>query len=317
MRRVALEGRFVDFLPVAYVNRRQRRWIPDSLMLCMGICKHLSQLREFHITEIQVHRLEIGVLSYLLFTKAYIVQCVHNNFEQYSLKTSESFWRFLKPLYFWLERVFAPKFDKILVFNKRASMRLINYNPQSTYLTTWYDPQFFFSSMTSPTLKPCFLFVGRMESQKNPQLFLEVAKLLDQDLEGGLEVRLIGIGSLLEKCKEMVHKLDLDAVTNFMGTVGRSELGEIMRNSSVMIMTSNFEGSPRVLYEAGACGLPIVGTSGSDPDGWLDGQNGFISTTDTARDLADKAISALKIDRLYCSSKARSKDAQYLVNLNF
>jgi glycosyltransferase involved in cell wall biosynthesis len=78
-----------------------------------------------------------------------------------------------------------------------------------------------------------------------------------------------------------VAKLELKDVF-FLGAVSDAELRELYRKASVFVLTPqqeglHFEGFGLVYLEAGAYGLPVVGTSsGGVPDAVQDGVTGLL-----------------------------------------
>lgn len=95
-------------------------------------------------------------------------------------------------------------------------------------------------------------FVGRLEEQKNPFALLEAIKGLD------VELLVVGSGSLDER-------LQMKASTNglpvyFLGNVPHRQLSGILKSAALFILPSHYEGHPKALLEAMACGLPVIGT---------------------------------------------------------
>jgi glycosyltransferase involved in cell wall biosynthesis len=88
----------------------------------------------------------------------------------------------------------------------------------------------------------------------------------------------------------------------FVGAVPKSEIGAVMREHDLMLMTSRFEGFSRAIVEGLASGLPVVTTPGGEPNGLIEtGVNG-------ARVEADRAelfIPAVEIAARISASAAR------------
>lgn len=93
--------------------------------------------------------------------------------------------------------------------------------------------------------KKQILFCGRFNLQKNPYRALYAWKEL-QDRLSDWTLQMVGDGPLLSQCKDLARKLNLERV-NFPGF---SDSLQYFRESSVLWMTSNYEGWGLVLTEA-------------------------------------------------------------------
>jgi glycosyltransferase involved in cell wall biosynthesis len=125
-----------------------------------------------------------------------------------------------------------------------------------------------------------FLFIGRLDPQKNLPMLASVFRKLQERLSGGPDgpkavLEVVGTGQgdarLRAELAPVAHTV------RFHGSVPYARLPEHYGNASVLLLTSWYEGYPRVLMEAAAAGLPIVSTavSGSD-DAIVDGVSGHI-----------------------------------------
>lgn len=95
-------------------------------------------------------------------------------------------------------------------------------------------------------------FVGRLDSQKNPQMFLQAIKDLDAEIE------IIGDGPLRGQLEEIAS--EGAASISFLGNIAHSELPEYLQQWDVFVMPSLYEGHPKALLEAMSCGLAVVGS---------------------------------------------------------
>ena len=75
-----------------------------------------------------------------------------------------------------------------------------------------------------------------------------------------LEVRIVGIGSLLEALQEQIVADGLCDIVTLMGPIGQDDLPEQYHWADVFVLPSFQEGLPVVLMEAMATELPVVTT---------------------------------------------------------
>jgi len=100
--------------------------------------------------------------------------------------------------------------------------------------------------------------VGRLVPQKNFALFLEVAARMKK-LHSKCLFLIAGTGPLESELREQATLLGLDGNLRFLGHV--SERATLYHALDALLMTSDFEGTPMVLLEAMASGLPVVASA--------------------------------------------------------
>ncbi|MGD0806392.1 MAG: glycosyltransferase family 4 protein [Anaerolineales bacterium] len=97
---------------------------------------------------------------------------------------------------------------------------------------------------------------------------------------------------------ELLSLIARDGIRNveFCGTLTWEELDPLYRGASMLVMTSqeegdHFEGFVFVFLEAGAYGVPVIGTrTGGIPDAIADGVNGFLLPADDVEGIARAMI---------------------------
>ncbi len=123
---------------------------------------------------------------------------------------------------------------------------------------------------------PVLLSVARFTRQKRlDDIIMAAARLTRQGVQ--FRVIMVGEGPLDEDLKELVKREGLADRFEFVPLVAQQRLGELYRQSDVVILSSEGEGFGLVLVEAGFTGRPVVGArSGGIVDIIDDGVNGLL-----------------------------------------
>jgi glycosyltransferase involved in cell wall biosynthesis len=125
-----------------------------------------------------------------------------------------------------------------------------------------------------------FLFAGRLEKQKNLPMLAEAYRFIcESAAEKGVNISLqiAGQGTEEARFKKLLEQAGVLGKVRFLGKLAGSRMPGLFQESDGLLLTSFYEGFPRVLMEAGAAGLPIVTTAVSGSDECVrDGETGFI-----------------------------------------
>jgi glycosyltransferase involved in cell wall biosynthesis len=119
-------------------------------------------------------------------------------------------------------------------------------------------------------------FIGRVTQIKRPDRFLDVVSRI---MENGVQIEffMAGDGDLLEVCRERIERENLPV--KVLGW--QNNIAKVLAAADIVILTSDNEGTPLSLIQAGMVGLPVVTTRvGSVPEVVLDGRTGIITSTD-------------------------------------
>ena len=99
--------------------------------------------------------------------------------------------------------------------------------------------------------------VARVDNQKNPFLFIDIANEYLKENNDVLFVW-VGDGSLIQQAKDYVEKLNLKEKVKFIGF--RQNGIEYMKDFDLLLLTSNWEGVPITILEAIELKIPILST---------------------------------------------------------
>jgi len=131
-----------------------------------------------------------------------------------------------------------------------------------------------FFGLSNQTLQCAF--IGRVTQIKRPDRFLNVVSEI-QKRGLPIEFFIAGDGELLQNCRERISREDLPV--KVLGW--QSDIEQVLSATDVVILTSDNEGTPLSLIQAGMAGLPVVTTRvGSVPEVVLDGITGIVTSLD-------------------------------------
>ncbi len=124
--------------------------------------------------------------------------------------------------------------------------------------------------------------IGRVTRIKRPDRFLDVVTEIESR---GLSIEffIAGDGELLENCKTRIAANNLPVkVLGWQSTIEK-----VLSAADIVVLTSDNEGTPLSLIQAGMAGLPVVSTRvGSVPEVVLDGVTGILTSLDI-QEIAD------------------------------
>jgi glycosyltransferase involved in cell wall biosynthesis len=140
------------------------------------------------------------------------------------------------------------------------------------------------------------LTVGRLAYQKNPEMFVRVARRV-LDHFPGTKFAIVGAGfasPLERRVAALIRSLGLEGDVEIVPWADRAKTLNLMGACSVFVLTSRFEGMPNTVLEAMMLRKPVVAT---DVDGSRDvlgaGTGGFLVPLDDDQAMADRVIGLL------------------------
>ena len=120
-------------------------------------------------------------------------------------------------------------------------------------------------------------FIGRITQIKRPDRFLDV---VEEIKKSGVPLQFLvaGSGDLLDYCENRINKNSLPV--KMLGW--QTNIEKVLGATDIVILTSDNEGMPLSLIQAGMAGIPIVATNvGSVSEIVLDTKTGLLTTKST------------------------------------
>lgn len=149
--------------------------------------------------------------------------------------------------------------------------------------------------------------VGRLVEEKRMDRFLKILCQLRQRSHNPVKGVIVGAGPLKSRLERQAFELGL--------LPGAVELREpvqdtapIYRESDVFVLTSDFEGTPNVVLEAMASGLPVVATRvGGVPEVVRHGETGYLAEPGDDQAMTDALLCLINSAQLRAGLGSRAR----------
>ena len=150
------------------------------------------------------------------------------------------------------------------------------YNIGSQIIPTGVDTKFFTPDWErEANSRPQVLFVGSLRPFKQPQLLLDAAVRFAE-----ADFRIAGEGPLGSEIRNRAQREDITNV-RLLGLLDAQALREEYRRADVFLFPSMWEGSPKVILEAAASGLPVIARNSYSPETVVHGVTGYQASSDS------------------------------------
>ena len=147
-------------------------------------------------------------------------------------------------------------------------------------------------SLGIPETAPVIAMIACLKPQKAPLDFIKVCDTVAKELPDA-HFLLVGDGVLREAVENEIEGRKLQHCMHLLGW--RNDIPEILNAIDVLVLTSLWEGLPRVFPQAMAAGVPVVATRvDGAPEAIKDGVNGFLLNPGDVEGLARKTISLIQ-----------------------
>ncbi|CAG0962659.1 phosphatidyl-myo-inositol dimannoside synthase [Anaerolineae bacterium] len=152
---------------------------------------------------------------------------------------------------------------------------------------------------------PIILFVGRVERRKGADVLMQAMPAIKDRYP---DCRFVFVGTINPELKDEVEALSAQA--EFLGARPHAELVGWYQRATVFVAPSLWDNSPNTIYEAMACGTPVIASRvGGIPELVDDGVTGALLPPGDSSELAEALLSLLsdEVRRSQMSAQAREK----------
>lgn len=143
--------------------------------------------------------------------------------------------------------------DKVLCVSEHVRRCAYEYRKDNMFVM----PSFVETTNSKSQSKSDYVFLGRMEQHKHPELAIEAVILYNKTYNKNIRLNLVGGGTMYETLKAQYK--DVELIT-FFGSVSDAKKNEVLANARLLILPSEREGLPIVVIEALAYGVPTLTT---------------------------------------------------------
>ena len=193
-----------------------------------------------------------SVFTKFLLPKAKIYWVEHNTY----LNRTKLQWVVYKLASLLIKKIIAVSYEvSDFLISLQIKKSVVIFNPISTRFTIG----------VKNTIYPSFLFVGRLNKQKNPELLIDSFNyaIRNNVIPPSSKLSICGEGSLLNSLIEKANQLPFKELITFYGFLDEESLSRQYQESMVLVSTSDYEGFSLVRAEALASGCTIVTTNTS------------------------------------------------------
>ena len=171
---------------------------------------------------------------------------------------------------------YASRIHKFVWLTEKTKEEAIDFGFQNSI--SIYNPLSFEESRQADMRNKRMVFIGRLSEEKRVDLAIRYFEEVIRD--NGLEDWTFEIYGSGELEKEIVEGIQNKQQVIYKGTT--DSVNEVLLKSSLLVLTSRFEGMPLVVAEANECGVPVIVYDFGESSGEvvLDGKTGIIVPQD-------------------------------------
>jgi len=231
-----------------------------------------------------------AVLAKLLFKKKLVVRCGY----EWKITAIRSGVNRLKLALIHAIEWFCYRFADAVILTSEEMRRYVTdtfgiSSEKITVIPNYVDTDLF-RPMNIDKVPKRLIYVGRFAEEKNLLNLLKAIKDLPE-----IELVLVGNGPLESFLQGFARKHNINVV--FKGRVPNEQLPLLLNTAEIFILPSFYEGNPKALLEAMACGILCIGTNVVGIREIIkDGYNGFLINGMESKNIIETIKRAFDID---------------------
>ena len=200
------------------------------------------------------------------------------------------------PIIEFLGRLNLKLSDKIIVFRSDITAKVLERYRNKLLLSgsRFYVDVTSFKVEQHPSKRENIVgYIGRFEEIKGVMNFIKAIPLVARQSRASFLIG--GDGSLRDEIAKQVKDANLGDKVTLTGWIPYHRLPHYLNRIKLLVIPSNTEVGPQILFEAMACGTPVLATSvGVVPDVVKDRETGFILEDNSPECIVENVIGALK-----------------------
>uniref|UniRef100_A0A7S0QJR8 Glycosyl transferase family 1 domain-containing protein n=1 Tax=Cryptomonas curvata TaxID=233186 RepID=A0A7S0QJR8_9CRYP len=158
-----------------------------------------------------------------------------------------------------------------------AKLRTIYNGIHTSQYESALDPGQVKRSLGMDWFNPMVLYVGRLATQKGPDILLEAVPAVIQNVTEARFV-FVGSGHMLPDLQKRAAALGVGRHVQFLGAKSGEELRALQRACDCMVVPSRNEPFGIVVLECWASGKPVIATTSGGPREFVaDGEEGYLT----------------------------------------
>jgi len=318
-QKINIGNKSLNFLPVLFTRSENiKTKLPLTLRYVLSLFKYKFKI-SLEDKILEFHRME-NALPFRGAANKKILY-IHGNVENILGPYSDGRWSKLPWAYPEVEKRVMHQMDKIFVvssgglkyYREKYPFMVNNF----TFMPTFVDVDKFYPFSTvkvkrakSLELKSNYgfseknkiiIFVGRLESSKNPLLLIESFFSLKKRYSDVI-LLIVGTGSFEKIMIKKIKEYGLEEEIKLLGAISSEEVSKLLKSSDIFLMTSAYEGMPVSVLEALASGLPVISTDVGEVGKVVrSGFSGLLVSGQNKEDIAEAVIKVLNNNRKFNS----------------